>query len=378
MSLKKEFFRLFADSLTLAHEQGCVYYTTDLEKYDFVYSHKLEITGLKEGQPLVKGGNIERCINEKRMLIRNIERSFYGIRMKAWTWPIIENDQVIGTYGVMIPKLHPVAQAFDHFAGPLSESFPEGAFMQIADLQKVIMRQGSKKFDIPSITLGSALVAGGAAEVCLKTGNAVTKDLDASIYGVPTRAISIPLVDPEDKNLVGTFSLVIPRVLAQDLRHLSAKLSASVQEIASVMEEIAASAGKISINEGHLSEKVKEVAIISAQINEVLDFIKNVADQTKMLGLNAAIEAARAGEHGRGFGVVAEEIRKLSDQSKETAERIRKLTQEIADKIDIISHASEETLKQGQEQAAATQEVTASVMEMAQMAEKLAEAAQSI
>ena len=72
-----------------------------------------------------------------------------------------------------------------------------------------------------------------------------------------------------------------------------------------------------------------------------------------MLGLNAAIEAARAGEHGRGFGVVAEEIRKLSDQSKETAERIRKLTQEIADKIDIISHASEGSLKQGQEQAAA-------------------------
>jgi methyl-accepting chemotaxis protein len=54
-----------------------------------------------------------------------------------------------------------------------------------------------------------------------------------------------------------------------------------------------------------------------------------MADETQMSGLNAAIEAARAGDAGRGFGVVAEEIRKLSDQSKQTAEQIRQLTKTI-------------------------------------------------
>jgi methyl-accepting chemotaxis protein len=144
------------------------------------------------------------------------------------------------------------------------------------------------------------------------------------------------------------------------------------------MEEIAVSAGEISVNEGKLSEKVDEVAQLSVEINGILDFIRNVADQTKMLGLNAAIEAARAGEHGRGFGVVAEEIRRLSDQSKETTESIRRLTKEIEEKIHSISLASEGTLKQSQEQAAATEEVTASIMEMARMAERLGEMASSI
>jgi methyl-accepting chemotaxis protein len=85
------------------------------------------------------------------------------------------------------------------------------------------------------------------------------------------------------------------------------------------------------------SEAISQLSSEIDQIKEVLNVINDIAEQTSLLALNAAIEAARAGEQGRGFAVVADEVRQLSSRTQEA-------TVNIADKIETLRSAADETV----------------------------------
>ncbi|APM40736.1 PocR ligand-binding domain-containing protein [Clostridium kluyveri] len=155
------------------------------------------------------------------------------------------------------------------------------------------------------------------------------------------------------------------------LKNTSEILFDNLNQVSAIMEELSASSINVTDNQHALNKEIINIKDISSEINSILDGIKSIADQTKMLGLNAAIEAARAGDSGRGFGVVATEIRKLSQNSKDTAMKISELTKKIQDSVEKTVESSNSTLHTTQQQTSAIQETNANLQEITSIADHL-------
>ncbi|HEX2925367.1 MAG TPA: methyl-accepting chemotaxis protein [Ruminiclostridium sp.] len=342
-------------------------------------SNNFDMDILRIGDKLSENSTTIRAMREKRTLTENVPRSRYGKRLTVVSIPIIENNEATGSFSIAFPRLHPVASAFGNFAPILAEMFPEGSFIYMSDLEKIAYRQASQKFDMPSLQVGHIWGQNDISYNVVKTKQPILQEIDASKYGFPVFVATYPLFDDENPDqIVATLGIITPKKAAASLREMSLNLENGLSGISAAIEELAASATEIHSNEQLLNDNIKQITKISEEINQVSVFIKEIADETKMLGLNAAIEAARAGEAGRGFGVVAEEIRKLSDQSKSTVPKIKKLTEDINKKVEEAREKSASSLHSSQEQAAATEEVTASVEEIMALAEEMNKLSQNI
>ena len=147
----------------------------------------------------------------------------------------------------------------------------------------------------------------------------------------------------------------------------------AVLRISNTMEELATSAHDVDENQKGLNEEIRNVNDISSKINEFTGLIRDIAKQTRLLGLNASIEAARAGTAGAGFAVVSEEIGKLADSSRETVDKIQEFTDRIGESVNETVAKGEATSKIVEKQSSSIAGVADELGDLSVTAAKLVE-----
>ncbi len=267
--------------------------------------------------------------------------------------------------------MHPKLQSIVDVQPLLQEVIPDDGCFIVADTEVVVSYLPGERIDL-KIPIGAQVekFKGSVSYRALREGVHVQEERGPEQFGVSYISQAIPVFDDE-QNIIGAFSLITSNEKYDVIRNSTSELAAMVEQLTATTDEVAQVSTEIAENVHSISSSVGQAVEQAERIDGVANFVKEIASQSNLLGLNAAIEASRAGDHGRGFAVVAQEIRKMADESKNATKEISNETNSIIRLIKGINEAMVYIATSTQQNAASIQELKAVFEHIAQTSEQL-------
>lgn len=251
----------------------------------------------------------------------------------------------------------------------LVDLLPNDFCVAVTDTEKYLLTRASKKINL-NIAEGSPLKPGTSVYKAIHENRRIVVRGDKAVFGVPYIAYAYPITD-QAGTVIGCLSVAEPVDKQDHLKEMARNLSDSISVFASTTEEISAQTQELAAVSGRVVSDVQNSNAKVEETGSVLQLIKDISSQTNLLGLNAAIEAARVGDQGRGFGVVAEEIRKLAATSADSVKQIEQT-------IKAIQIESGKTFTQIRDVENGIEQIAKAITQVAAEVEKISDMAQRL
>ena len=270
-------------------------------------------------------------------------------------------------------EMHEVLRNAISLAPQIVEVSPLDCSVVVTDRETILFCQPGSEVSLCNL-VDRKVAPTGPAKRAMDSGKRTSSVIGAEVYGMAIMSTAVPLCDAAG-TVVGSLNMAVSLTNRENLDSISRTLAGSAQQMVATSQELAASATELAAGMDAL--RVSDAKVINdiSNTGEILSFINDVAANSNLLGLNAAIEAARAGEQGRGFAVVAEEIRKMAVNSGESVKRIQDILGTIKGESEVIESKIKELLSLSERQAAASEQIAASIEELTDSAIQLEQVA---